>query len=867
MSAYRDGPASSMFWPVSFDGTVSLEELAEHPDISADLAKALPFAHSDSCVAWGIPFEIGRPVLLRDQPVTVAISQTTAQWFVFLHTSDIRSLAADANGFISPMGGIGQLGEHAADYVLIYEDGSEESTEIRRRHQVGSFQFRWGEQCLQAVTAKKPRPLSLNTREQTRLINDTTFQNPTVQWGERQTQLVFEDPTPYHNFVWAFQNPHPEKPVKAIRFEPVCGTLLISGVAAGNARSMPLRWEKRKKALVRMSSKLSHDSARHHSLLEHIQLDLGQVISMAPRLVYPTDDWEQTRQNLDPGTTFNEVIVEYAAHEEAAFHIKDGSCIPVQDLEECPSQGEFSLEPIAPADQRVILRVVEAGTKKLLPVKLHVHGSIGEYLAPLDRMRNPNPEWFENYSPDFFHGNHLSTYISGLSTIDLPLGQVFLEITKGFEIRPIRRTFEITRETEQITVEIEKALHWREKGWVTADTHVHFLSPSTAMLEGAAEGVNVINLLASQWGELMTNVGDFDGHTTFGTKAAGGDGEFLVRVGTENRQHVLGHVSLLGYSGNMILPLCSGGPDESAIGDPVDVLLTEWARQCRHQGGLVVLPHFPDPRLENAATIVLQEADAIELYPGKDAYRGIDPYSLSDWYRYLNNGYLLPAVAGTDKQAARYAGRAVGAIRTYVKIPDHQEFSYETWMDAVRTGHTFVTYGPLMDFTVEGKPMGSRLNMSSSGGTIDVSWRVASIIVPMTTVQLVVNGEIREMRSLRPDQDAGTWSVRISKSSWVALLVRAKYDDKPEIIAAHSSPVMIHVEDSEFFAAADALTILEQIEGAMAYIDTIGTRAETKRHKEMRLVLESAYRRLHNRMHNMGCDHTHSVGTRHSEHD
>ena len=90
-------------------------------------------------------------------------------------------------------------------------------------------------------------------------------------------------------------------------------------------------------------------------------------------------------------------------------------------------------------------------------------------------------------------------------------------------------------------------LPWREKGWVTADTHVHFLSPISALLEGAAEGVNVVNLLASQWGELMTNVGDFDGKTTWGSREAGGDGEYLVRVGTENRQHVLGHISLLGY--------------------------------------------------------------------------------------------------------------------------------------------------------------------------------------------------------------------------------------------------------------------------------------------------------------------------------
>ncbi|THK35189.1 hypothetical protein EHS39_26425 [Ensifer sp. MPMI2T] len=78
---------------------------------------------------------------------------------------------------------------------------------------------------------------------------------------------------------------------------------------------------------------------------------------------------------------------------------------------------------------------------------------------------------------------------------------------------------------------------------------------------------------------------------------------------------------------------------------------------------------------------------------------------------------------------------------------------------------------------------------------------------------------------------------------------------------------MIDVEGSELFAAADALTILDQIEGSLAFIDTIATRAEAKRYKEMRLTLQSAYRRLHNRMHQMGYDHTHTAGTHHSEHN
>ena len=113
---------------------------------------------------------------------------------------------------------------------------------------------------------------------------------------------------------------------------------------------------------------------------------------------------------------------------------------------------------------------------------------------------------------------------------------------------------------------------------------------------------------------------------------------------------------------------------------------------------------------------------------------------------------------------------------------------------------------------------------------------------------------------------AGSWSLRVPRSSWLTLLVRGHYPDKPEIIAAHSSPVMVQVEGSPFYAAADAVTILEQIEGAMAYLDTVGTRAETEAYRRMRLVLESAHRRLHKRMHAMGHYHEHTPAEDHREH-
>jgi hypothetical protein len=111
--------------------------------------------------------------------------------------------------------------------------------------------------------------------------------------------------------------------------------------------------------------------------------------------------------------------------------------------------------------------------------------------------------------------------------------------------------------------------------------------------------------------------------------------------------------------------------------------------------------------------------------------------------------------------------------------------------------------------------------------------------------------------------------VRVDRSCWLALLVRGHYADQPEIIAAHGPPVMVRVAGSPLLAAADAVTILDQIEGAMAYLDTVGTRAEDRVYKRMRLVLEAAHRTLHNRMHQLGHYHEHTPGAAgggHAEH-
>jgi hypothetical protein len=315
----------------------------------------------------------------------------------------------------------------------------------------------------------------------------------------------------------------------------------------------------------------------------------------------------------------------------------------------------------------------------------------------------------------------------------------------------------------------------------------------------------------------------------------------------------------------MIVPLCTGGNKESAFGDPVETTLTQWAMQCREQNGINIMPHFPDPRAEGASAIVLGLIDGIEMASESDIiYGGMSPYSLSDWYSYLNCGYQLPAAGGTDKMRASVPA---GNIRTYSFIKD-APLTYESWKASIQRGNTFATFGPLLDFHVNGCAMGTQHHLPKGGGTVEATWEVASVTFPVTRIELIVNGEIRGEKTVDPavGSYAGSWSIRMDESGWVALRVRGRYPGKKEAIVAHSSSVMVIVDRKTCLNAADAMIILEQIEGSTAYIKNLGTKAEEKVLKQMLMTLTKAHRALHNRMHQHGIHHRHTVKDDHHHH-
>ncbi|MBX3013772.1 MAG: CehA/McbA family metallohydrolase [Caldilineaceae bacterium] len=847
-------PVSPLFTPLSLAGafTVDHQTLTDGLRVPREVGQLT--GHQGFA---GIPFALGEPgeknvILLDKAEVSIDLAVAApdgllAHYLIFLHAVEDRvtnyltglaDFSVDGN----------ELGDLVADYTIEYADGTVETTPILRRFAIQQSRIAWGASAFAAIPALKANVFATLTEEQ------ILGRQPTGPYGRGETRHVSgRERSADRLWLYALPNPHPTKPIRRLICTPQKERAVIYGITATSVTDHPLRAGVRRKARLTLPAGLPLNKVGE---VEGLQIDLGVIISARAALDYDPARWLGEEPVVQPARSEQAVIVEYAAHPQAKLYVPTGGDTPL--IYDLATFTTTELIEVAPAHRPVTIRVVEQGSQTPVAVRLHLHGAQGEYLPPRGNHRKVNPYWFEDNYGEFVNGYNQYAYILGECIVDLPLGDVYVEITKGYEIKPIRTRVTVDAATDVLTFELEKVLHWRERGWVTADTHVHFLSPTTALLEGQAEGVHVVNLLASQWGEMFSNVTDFDGKTTLGAQEFGGDGEFLVRVGTENRMQVLGHISLLGYAGQMIHPLCTGGPSESAIGDPQEVTMAEWAQRCIDQGGLVVMPHAPNPQLERAADIVLGLVHAIELMtfnPLQANNIQVNPYGLADWYRYLNLGYQVPLSGGSDKMAA---SSLLGGIRTYTNLGD-RPFTYEDWMAATKAGNTFVTVGPLAAITVEGVAPGGKVKLPATGGTVDVSWKVESVSLPIDAVEVVVGGlAVAQSVVNKGLQASGTARVPITESTWIALRVRGSYKGQHGEIAAHTSAIQVLVEGKPLFSSKDATAILEQIEGAIAYVDTIAPRPAAQRFKQLRASLEAAHNRLHQRMHNNGIFHRHT---------
>jgi hypothetical protein len=412
---------------------------------------------------------------------------------------------------------------------------------------------------------------------------------------------------------------------------------------------------------------------------------------------------------------------------------------------------------------------------------------------------------------------------------------------------------------QDLTLRLKRWCDMNAQRYFSGDTHVHFLSTQGSHTEARAEGLNVVNLLLSQWGHLFTNAEEFTGQPSVAP-----DGKSIVYASQENRQHMLGHLTLLGLK-RQVMPWCSDGPSEAEMGGSLETTLSAWADACHEQGGTVIIPHLPAPNGEPAALIATGRADAVEMLR-------FGTYEHGEYYRYLNCGYRLPLVGGTDKMTGDVP---VGLYRTYVYIPPDEEFTYESWCRNLRAGRTFLSGGPIIDLAIEGCRPGDTLTLPGNGGTVEVIARAESIL-PIHQLEIVQQGQVvaaTEERTATRRLDLRA-NLSITGNTWLAARVGGPgytqvtphHDGWRRGIMAHTSPIYVAVGGEwELFDPGVATYMVTLVEGSLAYIRTRSRQARpeltTHFHGEadhqafLERPFQEALQALHARLHQMGLPH------------
>ena len=740
-----------------------------------------------------------------------------------------------------------KVGQHLADAVLVYDNGQEKTLPIRRRFEVNSPTTFWGHLSFASLPHRHDVPSNL-----TDSLSDGT------DWGNLQTDVRGRayggGPTLW---VWSMENPQPESIVKILRLVAAGeDPLIVCGVTLFHGNENPLRFERLSLYRITLPEAAGEDSSRWK-----VNTDLGVVAR-----TYALNKFDAAAWLAAPGKGLGEPTkpVKGARHLYAEVTASSGATLVLADAK-TGKRYEFELGEVAPgkelearpAGARVEIlqrekvwlhgQVVDAATDKPTPVRLAFRSSNGRYIPPYGHRQEINVGWFQDYGADVKLMGTSFAYVDGTFQVELPVGDVYVEMTKGFEYGAVRKKLRIEPGQRELKLEISRLADFRSRGWMTADTHVHFLSPSTAILEGQAEGLNLVNLLAAQWGDLFTNVGDLP-HGPLTSQ----DGETIVWVGTENRQHLLGHLGLLGGHGEPVFPMSASGPGESYLGDPLWSSLADWADRCRQREGLVVAVHFPSPTAELAADIILGKIDAVEL-----PHRGVNFNTLRfyDWYRYLNCGYRLPAVGGTDKMGAYMP---VGASRTYAHLGD-EEFNFQNWAKAVRRGNTFTTSGPLLDFRADGRAPGDEIVLGAGAGTVEVQVEAKSF-VPFHRLEIVLNGRVMALK----EETSGTQEmtlkdkVEVSGPGWLAARCVSLLGPTSVWglgIQAHTSPVYLLVPGRELFSAPAAAYLLTLLDGTESWVKNLATRPDPESFARVLKTLTDARARLHQRMHEHGAKH------------
>ncbi len=463
----------------------------------------------------------------------------------------------------------------------------------------------------------------------------------------------------------------------------------------------------------------------------------------------------------------------------------------------------------------LVLRDGRSG--RAVAARVRLTGADGRASAPDDAWRQADLA--------FDRRVRASTYeyfdVDGAADAVVPTGALTIDVTRGPEYRPFHAVVTVsTGSHDTVRVRLERLANLPARGWWSGDLHVHMNyggtyrnTPAHLEQQARAEDLHLVENLIVNKEQRIPDVGYFRPDADPASTR-----DYQLFHGQEFHTGFWDHAGVLGLRDHLLLPDYAGYPNTAlASAYPPNAVVADLTHA---QGGLFGWVHpydsAPDPF---DTTTGLSSELPVDAALGKVDYIEVMGFSnhlftSAVWYRLLNCGFRIPAGAGTDAfpNFAMLHG-PVGLERVYVHagpVLTHQRF-----LAGLKAGRTFVTNGPLLEFSVNGVEPGGEVSAAHRAPlTAHVSMRS---IVPIDHLEVIGNGVVVASLPLRESRTSVDTTLRLPEVRGGWLLLRAYGDGPVEPVLdlypfASTSPVYVRVAGTPARSPDDARFFVQWID-------------------------------------------------------
>lgn len=299
-----------------------------------------------------------------------------------------------------------------------------------------------------------------------------------------------------------------------------------------------------------------------------------------------------------------------------------------------------------------------------------------------------------------------------------------------------------------------------------------------------------------------------------------------------------GHVMFL-HLPELIQPVSIGpgimkkGTDSPALRPGIDKArgLGSTIIWCHNQWGLEDIPNWLAGKLQ-----------ANNIFDG-----GTHGSYKHSFYRYLNAGLRVPFSTGTDWFI--YDFSRVYVVADEGLLGEGKRLSSEAWLKHLAAGRSFITNGPLLEFTVNGRRLGDTLDLKTPGKVKAAASAVGRL--DFGQIELLRNGEVIKTSASRTADGHFAANLEldlaIDEPCWLALRTPApsaprdaEFQRKTPLneygreLFAHTSAIYVNLAGRGVFQVTAAESLLEEMKTSR---DSIGKVAQFARDSDRDAVL------------------------------